>query len=244
MACVGCSQVGDCACAVIGDGASIVVTGTGSSLDPYVVSFVGADFIADVPDADPDLCSTDTRVLAKLEDDSLAMIPAPKRCADPALMVPMCLTTDGTFQGWAIGSVDCDNTVALEYFDEDGASLGTTLPANWKPCVQGEDGPEWVPTHNTETYASSFDVDMATDEYKSIALTGDITFSASNISAAEEVKVRVVADSTSRAVAFDADWVFLGTKPTTIAANKSAVLTLIAWGATDASIIAKWEVQS
>jgi hypothetical protein len=81
MACRGCSQTGDCACAVVGDGAIIVVTGTGSALDPYTIEFDGCEWVNTLVEADPDLCTTDPYMVVKLEDDSCALIPVPKPCA-------------------------------------------------------------------------------------------------------------------------------------------------------------------
>ena len=73
--------MGDCACAVIGDGGSISVSGTGSVLDPYVVSYDGDGFATNLPQANPDLCTTATEIVARLEGGTLARIPAWKRCA-------------------------------------------------------------------------------------------------------------------------------------------------------------------
>ena len=81
MACRGCSQVGDCACAVVGDGGSITVSGTGSALDPYVVQFTGAtSVLGGLPQSDPNVCIEAIRVVARRADNSFALIPF-KRCA-------------------------------------------------------------------------------------------------------------------------------------------------------------------
>lgn len=81
MACRGCSQTGDCACAVIGDGAAITVTGTGSVLDPYVVTFDGCDWIDSLTEADPDLCTEEVLAVVQLEDGTCAKVPLQGRCA-------------------------------------------------------------------------------------------------------------------------------------------------------------------
>lgn len=244
MACRGCSQVGDCACAVVGDGGAITVTGTGSALDPYVVEFTGDDFGSSLPDADPDLCTTATKVVAQLEDLSMALIPAPAKCSDPGMMIPMCNTTTGVFEGWAISSVDCDGTIALEYFDEDGLTQGTTLPATWKPCVQGETGPEWTPSHATETYAAIVDVDFSQEEFLTIPVSGDLELTGSNYAAAAQIHIRLTeSGSASRSLTFPAGWVFVGSAaPSTLAADATAQLTLTAYGATETDVIARWEV--
>jgi hypothetical protein len=156
----------------------------------------------------------------------------------------MCSTTTGAFLGWAIGTADCDGVIALEYFDEDGVTAGTTLPAGWKPCVQGEDGPSWTPVHSTLAYAASIDIDFAGSEYNTITLTGGLGLTGSNYAAATEIVVHIVGDGSSNALSFPAAWVFVSTKPTTIAANKVGILRLICFGATAADVVASWEVQA
>lgn len=81
MACRGCSQAGDCACVVVGDGSSIVVTGTGSAGDPYVVSFAGDDLFDTVASETPNVCTETLQVLAKRQDGTYDFIPYPKPCA-------------------------------------------------------------------------------------------------------------------------------------------------------------------
>jgi hypothetical protein len=81
MACRGCAAVGDCACVIVGDGDSIVVTGSGSVGDPYVVGFEGGDLFDSFPPATVDACDPDATYIAKLGDGSYALIPAPGRCA-------------------------------------------------------------------------------------------------------------------------------------------------------------------
>ena len=74
-------------------------------------------------------------------------------------------------------------------------------------------------------------------------LTGDITFSTSNIAAGREVTIRVVNGSTTRNLTFPADWVFVGSKPVDISANKSGILTVISFGSSNSDIIARWLVE-
>lgn len=82
MACRGCAQSGDCACAVVGDGDTITVSGTGGALDPYVVSFNGENWLESIVSSSPDLCSEDWTVVAQRTSDGLVRrIPAQKRCA-------------------------------------------------------------------------------------------------------------------------------------------------------------------
>lgn len=81
MACRGCAQVGDCACVVVGDGSAITVSGGGGSNDPYVVSFNETDWIDGFPEETIDNCDPDALFIAKLGDGTVALVPAPGRCA-------------------------------------------------------------------------------------------------------------------------------------------------------------------
>lgn len=75
---------------------------------------------------------------------------------------------------------------------------------------------------------------------------GTVTVFGSNY-AAGAIKTLVINNSASgsaRTLAFPSGWVFLGTKPTTIAANKVGVLTVTSMGNSEASCIAGWAVQN
>jgi hypothetical protein len=75
------------------------------------------------------------------------------------------------------------------------------------------------------------------------ALTDAITWAGSNYAAGRTVTVRVVNGGTTRAQTFDAAWVFVGAKPSELLANKTAILTLTAFGTTAASVVAAWAAQ-
>lgn len=160
-------------------------------------------------------------------------------------MTPMCDTTTGELVGWAIGSTDCDgSTISLEYFDEDGVTAGTTLPAGWKPCVQGLDGPVWTPAYSALTYAAIVNIDFAGAEFQEIALTGNLELTGSNYVSPSQIKVILRADASTRTLTFPAGWVFVGTAPANIAADKTGVLTLISTGVVEADVVASWEVEA
>jgi hypothetical protein len=93
------------------------------------------------------------------------------------------------------------------------------------------------------TYAASvaIDLDPSLPPLKSVALTGDITFTTSNVAAARNVSVRVIGDTVSRNLVFPAGWTWLGgAAPTVLEANKVAILSIAAFGATDSTIVASW----
>lgn len=100
-----------------------------------------------------------------------------------------------------------------------------------------------VDVHSTLTYAASTAIDFAGDPLKTVSLTGDITFTTSNKAAAKSVTIRIISDGSIRTFTFPA-WVFVGAAaPASIAASKTAILTLTAYGTNDTDIVAAYAVQ-
>lgn len=75
------------------------------------------------------------------------------------------------------------------------------------------------------------------------SLTGDITYTGSNYLTGSSVTTRIVNGATERTLTFPTGWVFVGTEPTTIAAGKTAILTVTSFGTTEADCVAAWAVQ-
>lgn len=76
------------------------------------------------------------------------------------------------------------------------------------------------------------------------ALTGNVTYAGSNYQEGVTVTVRVVTGGAQRTVSFPSGWVFLGVRPVSIAANKTAILTVTSFGSTEQSCVAAWAVQA
>lgn len=97
--------------------------------------------------------------------------------------------------------------------------------------------------HSTLTYAASTAIDFTGDGFQTCSLTGNITFTTSNLAAGRSKTVRIVSDGSSRTFTFPS-WVFVGAAaPASIAANKTAILTLTSFGTTDADVVAAYSVQ-
>jgi len=96
------------------------------------------------------------------------------------------------------------------------------------------------------SYAAQVTLDFSalTGQMNTISLTGALELLTSNLAAGREVRLRLVCDSTQRTLTFPADWKFVGTKPANIAASKVAVLSLAAFGTTNADVVAAFAVQS
>jgi hypothetical protein len=100
--------------------------------------------------------------------------------------------------------------------------------------------------YGTITYAAQVTLNFAVldRQINTIDLTGALELLTSNLANGREVRLRLVCDATQRALTFPTDWRFVGTKPANIAASKVAVLSLAAFGATNAHVVAAYAVQS
>jgi hypothetical protein len=102
------------------------------------------------------------------------------------------------------------------------------------------------PAVTTLTYAATTNLDFnpASFELRDLALAGNVTFTSSNLSPGRSLSVRIVADGSMRTLTFPAGWKFLGSSaPTTIAANKTAILSLESWSSADSGVVAGYSVQ-
>lgn len=96
----------------------------------------------------------------------------------------------------------------------------------------------------TLNYAASVDVDMNSRAWKLLTLAGNVAFTTSNRANKRETSIKIVCDGTNRTFSFPS-WVFVGgAAPGSIAAGKTAVLSLRAFGANDSDIIASYVVQA
>lgn len=95
-----------------------------------------------------------------------------------------------------------------------------------------------------ESYAATVTLDFREEGLRTLAVTGDVLFAASNLAAGRSVAIRLTDDGGGRAVSFNASWVFVGTKPTNLTAGKISVLSLTSFGSTDANVIAAWSEEA
>ena len=96
------------------------------------------------------------------------------------------------------------------------------------------------------TYAATVNLDLAAldRQYRTLTLAGDVAFTTSNLSAGRMVSIRILPGASQRAFTFPGEWDFLGTKPTTISANKTAALSLTFYGTSNDDCVAAYAVQS
>lgn len=97
------------------------------------------------------------------------------------------------------------------------------------------------------TYAATSNIDMVNAvavPYREITLGGNVTFTTSNVSNLLELTIRIIGDGSTRNLTFPAGWKFVGgAAPTQLAANKEAILTIVAFGNNDASIRAAYAAE-
>jgi hypothetical protein len=94
------------------------------------------------------------------------------------------------------------------------------------------------------TATGTQNLDFTSQGYLTHSITGNITYTASNYAAGRSLSVRITCDGTQRNLTFPTNWVFVGSKPTAIAASKIAILSVTSFGATEAETVAAYAVQT
>lgn len=72
---------------------------------------------------------------------------------------------------------------------------------------------------------------------------GSIVITATNYSVGAVKTLFITSDSTSRSLTFPSAWIWLGSKPTSIAASRTGVLTVTSLGTAEANAVASWVAQ-
>lgn len=123
---------------------------------------------------------------------------------------------------------------------------GETGPAGpqGNPGIQGPQGPAGSSSWSTLTQASPTVIDFDSDDYRTLSLSGNVTFSTTNRGAPKTVTIKIICDGTTRTLTFPADWVFVGDKPTQIAANKVGALTVTCFGSAETDLVAAYAEQT
>jgi hypothetical protein len=101
-------------------------------------------------------------------------------------------------------------------------------------------------TVQTNPYAATLNLDMdpSLPVYRTVTLAGNIAFTGSNYGPGRQVSLRIVADGSLRTLAFPSGWKFLGAAaPADIAANKTAVLSFVGYGAGESDVVVAYSVE-
>jgi len=79
---------------------------------------------------------------------------------------------------------------------------------------------------------------------QTISLTGNATFSTSNLTAGAPLQVVIAADATPRNLTWPAGWKWIGAAaPASIAASKTGMLYLLSTTTADSGVVARWVVE-
>lgn len=158
-------------------------------------------------------------------------------------------STNATGPAWATGSFD-----AIIQTSQSGSYLHFAAGASNNPQLSiSPAGLVTIPSTVTAlnflttpvvlTYAATTNIDMDASGVRTLALTGNVTFTTSNKAAGKTTTIKILADASSRNLTFPA-WIFIGAAaPTAIAAGKTAILTVTAFGTADTDIVAAYAVQ-
>jgi hypothetical protein len=102
--------------------------------------------------------------------------------------------------------------------------------------------PTWaevIITPATLTYSSTPTIDFSIG-CETITLTGDVSFSTSNLAAGKNRVLRILGDGSIRNLTFPATWNFVGGRPSTISASGISLLFLFSFSTTDANVVAAY----
>ena len=98
---------------------------------------------------------------------------------------------------------------------------------------------QWA--HEALDYAPALTLDFNGPARRRLALTGDLSLTATNLDTGKSLALHLTAADTDRTLTFPADWKFV---TAAAPATKTALLLLDAFGPTDADVIAQFLAQS
>ncbi len=144
-----------------------------------------------------------------------------------------------------VGDFYIDTANSNFYGPKTESTWGTFVSLVGPVGPTGPQATEDSPT--TLTYAATVNLDMGVlaGKMATLVLAGPVTFTTSNLEAGREVSIRIICDSTSREFTFPS-WIFTqspATGPSTIAAGKTAILSVRFWGTSNADATAVYTVQ-
>lgn len=115
----------------------------------------------------------------------------------------------------------------------------TAAAANFDEVYSGGAGAETV------TYAASIALDFSNAKaFKTVTLTGNVTFTTANLTPGKTVIVRAIGSGGTRTFTLPAGWVFVGAAaPASVASGKTGVFVLRSFGTADSAVVARYEVQ-
>jgi hypothetical protein len=95
----------------------------------------------------------------------------------------------------------------------------------------------------TLVYDDSTKIDFKTNKFQQITLTDTLVLISKNLSPGAQVDLRITGAGASKSLTFPATWKFMGTKPTSLAANKTALLVMRSYSNSDGNVICVYSVE-
>ena len=83
-------------------------------------------------------------------------------------------------------------------------------------------------------------LDFSADQLDTITVSATATFTCATYIAGASKTIKILDSGSGQTLAFPAGWIFVGTKPTAIAASKTGILTLTCFSTTEASVVAAY----
>ena len=149
--------------------------------------------------------------------------------------------------GAPLSSQVINTIVSVAGGDSDSDSFGVVHPARFSSTVYVDAllvARRMILQSETLLYAGTVNLDFGTFGQKRLDLTGNVTFTASNLATIGNLFLRLKSDGTLRTLTFPAGWRWIGAAaPANIAANKVALLWLWSFGVTDADVMARYLVE-
>ena len=92
---------------------------------------------------------------------------------------------------------------------------------------------------------ADINVDFNEDALPKALLNGNVAIdtAAANKGAGKSIVIKILCDSTSRTFTWHSSWKFIGEKPASIAAGKTAILSMTCFGTADTDIVCSYAVQ-
>ena len=114
------------------------------------------------------------------------------------------------------------------------------------------DGDKLTLTGNLHTSVHDYgttgniDVDFDQDSLQKVTLNAvaNLETAAANKGAGKSIVIKILCDSSARAFSWNSSWVFIGEKPDSIAANKTALLSMTCFGTNETDVICSYAVQN
>ena len=160
------------------------------------------------------------------------------------------LTMNGNVPNWEAasgggGGISWDGSTAngvATYKDSDEATVESNL--TFDGSILTVTGNVHTSVHDYGTTAD-INVDFDEDALQKALLNGNVAIdtAAANKGAGKSIVIKILCDSSARNFTWNSSWVFIGEKPTSIAASKTALLSMTCFGTNETDVVCSYAVQ-